>query len=141
MNRASFGVIVIFFGLGSLGSAARAQQLPNQAGSFRFAVIGDSGTGGKRQYEIGALLGEYQKTLRFQTVLMLGDNIYGSDTPKDFQNKFELPYKEILDAKVKFFAALGNHDSPRQSSYKHFNMGGRRYYTFKPHDDIRFFAL
>jgi len=63
---------------------------------------------------------------------MLGDNIYGSDTPKDFQNKFELPYKALLDSKVKFHAALGNHDSPIQASYKPFNMDGRRYYTFKP---------
>jgi len=141
MKRATFGAIVLSFSLGNSDLAAGAQQLPNRGGSFRFAVIGDSGTGGKRQYEIGSLLEEYHKTLRFQTVLMLGDNIYGADTPKDFQNKFELPYKALLDSKVKFFASLGNHDSPRQSSYKLFNMDGRRYYTFKPHDDVRFFAL
>jgi len=76
MNRATAITLVLFFSLG-----AWAQQLSNRADSFRFAVIGDSGTGGKAQYEIGALLSQYQKTFRFQTVLMLGDNIYGSDTP------------------------------------------------------------
>ena len=136
MNRATAITLVLFFSLG-----AWAQQPSNRADSFRFAVIGDSGTGGKAQYEIGALLSQYQKTFRFQTVLMLGDNIYGKDTPSDFQNKFELPYKALLDSGVKFYAALGNHDSPTQASYKLFNMDGRRYYTFKPRDGIRFFAL
>jgi len=126
---------------GLAASLTWAQGLPNRPGSFRFGVIGDSGTGGRRQYEVGARLAEQQKLLGFQTVVMLGDNIYGSDTPRDFVRKFEQPYKTLLDAKVKFFAALGNHDQPRQASYKLFNMGGKRYYTFKPHDDVRFFAL
>jgi hypothetical protein len=136
MKRATAITLVLFFSLG-----AWAQQPSNRADSFRVAVIGDSGTGGKAQYEVGALLSQYQKTFRFQTVLMLGDNIYGSDTAKDFQHKFELPYKALLDSGVKFYAALGNHDSPTQASYKLFNMDGRRYYTFKPRDGIRFFAL
>ena len=43
---------------------------------------------------------------------MLGiDNLYGGDSPRDYQRKFELPYKPLLDAGVKFYAALGNHDS------------------------------
>lgn len=136
MKRATAIAIALSFSL-----TIWAQQLPNRAGSLKFAVIGDSGTGGRHQYEIGALLGQYQKKLGFETVLMLGDNIYGRDTPKDFVNKFELPYKTLLDIGVKFYAALGNHDSPNQASYKLFNMDGHRYYTFKPRDGIRFFAL
>ena len=42
---------------------------------------------------------------------------------------------------VKFYAALGNHDDPKQRFYKPFNMNGQRYYTFKPNDRVRFFAL
>ena len=118
-----------------------AQSLPNRPDSFHFAVIGDSGTGARPQYEIGDLLTRYQKISPFKTVVMLGDNIYGSDSPKDFARKFELPYKALLDLGVKFHAALGNHDSPQQASYKPFNMGGKRYYTFRPHSGIRFFAL
>ncbi len=136
MKRAAALAIFLFFSFG-----AAAQQLPNRAGSFRFGVIGDSGTGGTRQYTIGALLGEYQKSLGFQTVLMLGDNIYGRHRPKDFRKKFELPYQALLDAGVKFHAALGNHDSASQTFYKPFNMEGRRYYTFSPREGIRFFAL
>ena len=118
-----------------------AQSLADRQNSFYFAVIGDSGTGGRPQYEIGKLLARYRQTSPFKIVLMLGDNIYGSDSPADFERKFELPYKELLDSGVKFHAALGNHDSPRQASYKKFNMGGKRYYTFRPHPGIRFFAL
>lgn len=122
-------------------STAWAQNLPNRPGTFRFGVIGDSGTGGKRQFQVGERLAEQQKFLGFQTVVMLGDNIYGSDKPRDMVKKFELPYKALLEAKVKFYASLGNHDAPRQADYKLFNMDGKRYYTFKPHDDVRFFAL
>ena len=42
---------------------------------------------------------------------MLGDNLYGGDSPRDYQRKFEEPYKALLDAGVKFYASLGNHDS------------------------------
>jgi 3',5'-cyclic AMP phosphodiesterase CpdA len=75
-------------------------------------------------------------------VILVGDNIYGSERPQDMRKKFEMPYKLLLDAKVKFYAALGNHDSREQRYYKPFNMDGNLYYTFKgPREDVRFFAL
>ena len=53
-----------------------------------------------------------------------------------------MPYKPLLDAGVKFYASLGNHDSPEQRLYKFYNMDGKRYYSFKaPKQDVRFFAL
>jgi 3',5'-cyclic AMP phosphodiesterase CpdA len=45
-----------------------------------------------------------------------------------------------LDSGVKFYASLGNHDSPNQVFYKPFNMNGRRYYDFR-RGDAAFFAL
>ena len=64
------------------------------------------------------------------------------ESAKDFQNKFEKPYQALLSTGIKFYASLGNHDVPeRQIVYKPFNMGGQRYYTFKPKDGVRFFAL
>ena len=73
---------------------------------------------------------------------MMGDNIYGADRPQDFVKKFEAPYKALLDAGVKFYASLGNHDSREQRFYKNFNMDGKLYYSFKaPKEDVRFFAL
>jgi 3',5'-cyclic AMP phosphodiesterase CpdA len=124
-----------------LACAAFGQSLPNRPGSFRFAVIGDSGTGLRPQYQVAERLASYLEPLRFETVVMLGDNIYGKDSPKDYARKFELPYQPMLKAGVKFHASLGNHDSPRQANYPLFNMGGKRYYSFRPHRGIRFFAL
>ncbi len=115
--------------------------LPTAEKGFRFAVMGDSGTGGSAQYGIGELMALCRKAFPFDTVLMLGDNLYGSEDPGDYEKKFERPYKALLDAGVKFYASLGNHDEPTQRLYKQFNMDGRRFYTFQPQDGIRFFAL
>ena len=78
----------------------------------------------------------------FELVITVGDNIYGGERPQDMKKKFEDPYKALLDAGVKFYASLGNHDDRAQASYNLFNMDGRMYYTFKaPKQDVRFFAL
>ena len=104
--------------------------LPNATDSLKFAVIGDSGTGAGRQYQLAAQFAAAYKLYPFSFVLMLGDNIYGRETAKDFFRKFELPYKALLDAGVPFYAALGNHDEPTiQINYKPFNMDGKRYYS------------
>ena len=50
-------------------------------------------------------------------------------------------YKKLLDAGVKFYASLGNHDAREQRYYKPFNMDGNLYYTFSPKAEVRFFAL
>ena len=72
MLRTFVIAVLPIFGVG-------AQPLPNRPDSFQFAVIGDSGTGGRGQYDIGKLLGRYHETSPFTTVLMLGDNIYGRE--------------------------------------------------------------
>jgi len=118
-----------------------AVKLPLHSGSVRFAVIGDSGTGNKEQYEVARQLQAYQQVVKFDFIIMLGDNIYGGHSPDDFKRKFEVPYKPLLDAGVKFYASLGNHDDPNiERLYKPFNMNGERYYTFK-RGDTQFYAL
>jgi len=125
-------------------SAANAPldvKLPLENKSIRFAVIGDSGTGGREQYEVAKEMETYRQKINFDFVIMLGDNIYGGHSPADFTRKFELPYKPLLDAGVKFYATLGNHDNPDDERlYKPFNMSGERYYSFKK-GDVAFFAL
>jgi 3',5'-cyclic AMP phosphodiesterase CpdA len=75
----------------------------------------------------------FREDFPFSFVLMLGDNIYeGPATPEDYRLKFEEPYRALLDAGVKFYAVLGNHDDPRQVAYAPFNMNGQRYYSFAP---------
>jgi len=122
--------------------AAPPHPLPNGSDSLKFAVIGDFGNGSRAQYEVGEQMARFRERFPFELVLTVGDNMYGSQRPADFVRKFELPYKALLDAGVKFYASLGNHDSRDQRLYKLFNMDGRLYYTFKPPKaDVRFFAL
>jgi len=115
-------------------------RLPLESKSVRFAVIGDSGTGERAQYEVAEKMELYRQKVNFDFVIMLGDNIYGGHRPHDFKKKFELPYHALLDAGVKFYASLGNHDDPDERLYKPFNMGGQRYYTFNK-GDVQFFVL
>jgi hypothetical protein len=123
-------------------SAAEATvPLPNRDGSFKFAVLGDFGTGERVQYQLAEQMVALHGKFKYDFVILVGDNLYGSERPQDFQKKFELPYKPLLDAGVKFYASLGNHDAREQRYYKPFNMGGQLYYTFNPKPDIRFFAL
>jgi predicted MPP superfamily phosphohydrolase len=115
--------------------------LPNRAGSLKFAVLGDFGVASQPQYQLAAQMATLHGRFKYDFVVLVGDNLYGSERPQDFQVKFETPYKPLLDAGVKFYASLGNHDAREQRFYKLFNMGGKLYYTFTPKADIRFFAL
>lgn len=115
-------------------------KLPLEQKSVRFAVIGDNGTGEQPQYDVAAEMEAYENVVHYDFVIMMGDNIYGGHKPKDFERKFQTPYKPLLDAGVKFYACLGNHDNSDETLYKPFNMSGQRYYTFKK-GDVQFFAL
>lgn len=118
---------------------------PVDKSSIRFAVLGDTGTGDRRQYEVGAQLWASHAVFPYEFVITVGDNMYGSERPQDYARKFELPYKPLLDANIQFYASLGNHDDPNQVYYKPFNMNGRRFYTFKKDKlgspGVRFYAL
>jgi 3',5'-cyclic AMP phosphodiesterase CpdA len=123
-----------------LGAAAQELALPASPASVKFAVIGDSGTGDPAQYQVADQMTRFHAKFAFDRVLMLGDNIYGSQGPQDFVTKFSKPYKALLDTGVKFYASLGNHDSPNNRTYPLFNMGGERYYSVVA-KNVRFIAL
>ena len=127
--------------IGTLLNLWAAEVTPIDKDSLRFAVIGDTGTGDRASTEIGNQLAKVRTTFPFEFAVMLGDNIYGNEKPRDFERKFERPFKLLIDAGVKFYAALGNHDDRNQRFYKLFNMNGQRYYTFQPRAGVRFFAL
>jgi len=121
---------------------AQDLKLPMKMGSVKFAVIGDTGTGDSHQRAVASQLATYRGKFPFDFVIMMGDNLYGGNGPKDYDKKFAIPYKPLTDAGVKFYASLGNHDDPSERFYKPFNMGGERYYSFKPaNSSVRFFAL
>jgi hypothetical protein len=115
--------------------------LPNEEGSLKFGVLGDFGTGTTSQYELANQMAQLHSRFKYDLVVLVGDNLYGAERPQDFQKKFEIPYKPLLDAGVKFYASLGNHDAREQRYYKLFNMDGKLYYTLNPRPDVRFFFL
>ena len=114
--------------------------LPNKEGSVRFVVIGDTGTGSSQQLELAQVMIRYRQTFPFEFVLMVGDNMYGSEKANDYKLKFENVYKPLLDQQVKFYAALGNHDESNQRFYEFFNMEGQEYYRFKK-GNVSFYSL
>lgn len=121
-------------------SAPFSLTLPNKEGSVRFLVIGDTGTGTAKQQELAQVMLRYRQMFPFEFVLMLGDNMYGSEKALDYKQKFENIYRPLLDQKVKFYAALGNHDESNQRFYEFFNMEGQEYYRFKK-GNVSFYSL
>lgn len=121
-------------------SSAVKLTLPLKDGSLRFAVFGDTGSGSTKQRDVGEMMVQYRAAFPFEFVLMMGDNLYGGETPQDFEKKFSTPYKKLLDDKVKFYATLGNHDLSLQVNYHNFNMDGKEYYRFKK-GNVAFYSL
>jgi hypothetical protein len=154
-RRAGLLLLAVLFATGcqdvataSRAAAADAQQsaeplvaLPNKEGSLKFGVLGDFGTGTPSQYQLADQMVKLHGRFKYEVVVMVGDNLYGSERPQDFQKKFEIPYKLLLDAGVKFYGALGNHDAREQRYYKLFNMNGKLYYAFNPKPDVQFIFL
>lgn len=134
---------VLFISLLSLSaqqSASPGVQLANEANSFKFVVLGDSGTGQKPQFELAEQMAALRNRFDYRTVMLLGNNIQGSERPQDFLGKFEAPYRRLLEHGVEFRAVLGEGDSREQRRYKLFNMNGE-YYSFTPAPGIQFFAI
>ncbi|MBI1765309.1 MAG: metallophosphoesterase [Acidobacteria bacterium] len=107
---------------------------PAQSATVRFIAFGDMGTGDADQYALAKQMTAWQTAHPFDTVLLLGDNIYPDGNPADLPAKFEKPYAELLQRGIRFQASLGNHDVKKgraaQIGYPNFNMGGQAYYSF-----------
>ena len=138
-RRIQGSIVALSLAVASVVIAQPALTLPNKPDSLKFGVIGDTGTGDKHEFAVAEQLTNFRNQFKFDFVVMMGDNTYTGD--KNLEKVFDEPYKPLLDAGVKFYAALGNHDTPNQRNYKLFNMGGKQYYTFRPKLGVRFFAL
>jgi hypothetical protein len=119
---------------------AQELTLPNRPDSLKYAAFGDNGTGEQPEYDVANQLDLWHRRFPFDMVIMLGDNMYGSQRPADFERKFERPYKPLLDPGVRFFASLGNHDNRSNDAYPLFNMHGERYYTYVK-NNVRFVVV
>ena len=117
-----------------------AQDKPD---TFSFVVVGDTGCGCSDQRAVANRMNQWHAERPFNTVLMLGDNIYGKDSRNRggsralFEDRFDLYYSPLIKKGVKFYAVLGNHDLETKNGLdeiadrKRFNILGRGgYYSF-----------
>ena len=139
MRRLIAFLVIIFLGAVAFVHS-QDLTLPLKSGSVRFAVIGDWGTGDDPQYELADMMVKMRQKFPYEFVITLGDNLYGGKSARDYDRKFTQPYKSLLDAGVKFYASLGNHDDANETVFKPFNMGGKSYYSFSK-GNVQFFAL
>lgn len=110
---------------------------------YAFVAVGDTGCGCSGQKQVSQRLKEWHRSNPFSVVLMLGDNIYGSSfgtrggSRSLFTERFDEHYFPLMNAGVKFYATLGNHDMETKrgadevADKKRFNiLGGQGYYSF-----------
>ena len=128
MRSLSRPMVVLAVVLLTWPAAGRAVMAVTGPG-LTFAVIGDHGTGQAPQYDVARQMLKHHAVTPFEFVLMMGDNMYGSQARRDFVDKFEIPYGPLLRMGIPFYAALGNHDDPGNRNYPQFNMNGQRYYS------------
>lgn len=169
INRRQFITLTGLAGLGTITAGALAfgqrseafPALPPGKPLFRFGLLADTGTGSVQQYTVGKALLQQHRARALNMVLLAGDNIYTNGEFSKIKDNFVLPYQDLLNSGVKFYATLGNHDARAdvcgnnqgehcaatstepirndQVTYPPFNMGGQRYYTFKQ-GNAQFFA-
>ena len=133
--------IVALLGGWSVLFAARSESPVEGGEVFRFAVIGDSGTGNRPQYRVATQIRDRYLRSGLDFILMLGDNIYEHGDRGGYKKKFEEPYQYLISKGVQFYAVLGNHDV-RWGNWRHaikyplFNMRGNRYYSLSFGKDL-----
>lgn len=77
---------------------------------IRFAVIGDSGSGGRNAMAVADRMARTYQTDPYGLVVLLGDIVYYGKIEDRFENAFERPFRPLIDAGVEFELAIGNHD-------------------------------
>lgn len=78
---------------------------PGVQATLTFAVVGDSGSGSKDQYQMAAVVAKISP----QLVVHVGDVVYKAGAERQYGPHFYRPYKALLSS-VPFYPSLGNHD-------------------------------
>lgn len=120
--------------------------LPNrQNAPYRFAVMGDAGTGDLNQALVARQMSFWHQVMPYNSVMVLGDNVYKNGEPALFPDRITRPYQDLQRQGVRFFPVLGNHDVKKgfgdwQLAY----WGVPPFYNFKlgpPGFEVEFWAI
>lgn len=131
-------------------SAQEAQKPPvpptpvtQKAEPVQFIAFGDWGSGMLVQMRTAKAITDFYKKSPFEFVLTLGDNFYRDGNVKKYaEERFNKPYRHLLDNGVKFYASLGNHDylgGFEQDQIAFFKMP-KNYYDFV-RGNVHFYAI
>ena len=127
---------------GGSAAALGRWQRPVQAGTastgrLHVLATADFGSGNSHQRAVGAQMGAVHQRDPVDLVILGGDNIYATSSWDDghldgIEATFNRPYRELIAAKVPFYAVLGNHDirtanGDPQVAFKPFGMKARWY--------------
>jgi 3',5'-cyclic AMP phosphodiesterase CpdA len=122
-------------GVGGSSATGRFHTAPvDEDARFSFAVVGDSGSGGKGQLAVAELLGR----LRSDLILHTGDVVYPTGQERHYDRRFFAPYRDLIKT-VPLFPVLGNHDVRKGNGaafLENFHPplgspgGTKRYYSF-----------
>lgn len=94
------------------------EEPPTGSHPQRFIAFGDFGEGTLFQGKLGAQMARTHEQNPFSMALLLGDNIYpDGDIKKLGKTHFEDPYTALIKDKVKFVAAIGDHDDHKGHQY------------------------
>src|SRR5438874_8620659 len=93
--RRLFVTVSVAAALLQLTFFAQELTLPNRTDSVKFAALGDNGTGDRAEYDVASQMAAWHARFPYGLVLMLGDNLYGSQKPEDFVQKFAQPVQAV----------------------------------------------
>ena len=114
-------------GLVAAAALTLAAALATPAAAVRFAVKGDWGDGSKSQVAVTKRMCVEHTKARFAFTLTTGDNFYPSGTAT--RASFQVPEKCLIDKRVPYRAAWGNHDLGGSSTQTVLRTPAR-WYTF-----------
>ncbi|MBT8494915.1 MAG: metallophosphoesterase [Deltaproteobacteria bacterium] len=118
---------------------------PNAPGKTRFAVIGDSGSGGAKQMAVAQQMARVFSKRPFESLVMLGDNVYENGEPHKMPKAIVGAYGRLFNKGVRALPTLGNHDIRTENGnaqLKYFGLGSRRFYkTRLAGGDVELFSV
>jgi predicted phosphodiesterase len=84
---------------------------PTSPDQFRFAAVGDNGSGGRQAMAVAGRMADAYASHPFGLVCLLGDICYYGNFEDRYEEVFRQPMAPLLDAGVGFELAIGNHDA------------------------------